>query len=164
MFNNLLLLFLLLSNSFVFGQIKNRPQQNDSIVKNKILLLDKRIQQAIVIGDTAIINSSIANDFVFTHGFMDGEIDTKSTWKEYAKAKNKTFLARDIDSAKVELHADIAIVVGRLNVRAKFEEENKLQTFCYSLHYVHVYAKRNNKWTFISHRTAKMVVPEYRCE
>jgi hypothetical protein len=95
---------------------------------------------------------------------MDGEIDTKSTWKEYAKAKNKTFLARDIDSAKVELHADIAIVVGRLNVRAKFEEENKLQTFCYSLHYVHVYAKRNNKWTFISHRTAKMVVPEYRCE
>ena len=42
---------------------------------------------------------------------MDGEIDTKATWKEYAKAKNKTFLAREIDSAKVELHPDIAIGV-----------------------------------------------------
>lgn len=101
---------------------------------------------------------------MFTHGFLDGEIDTKFTWNEYAKAKVKTFLAREVDSAKVELHEDIAIVVGKLNVKENFMEENKLQTFCYSLLYVHVYAKRKNKWLFISHRTAKMVVPEYRCE
>ena len=147
-----------------FGQVKPHFHRNDSLVKNKILSLDKKIQQAVIIGDTVLINSSIANDFVFTHGFLDGEIDTKTTWKELAKAKLKTFVARDVDSATVELHNDIAIVVGRLNVKAKFEEENKLQTFCYSLHFIHVYAKRNNKWLFISHKTAKMVVPEYRCE
>jgi len=162
--NKLFLLLILFSNSYSIGQVKPNSHRIDSRVKNKILLLDKRIQQAVIIGDTLLINSSIANDFVFTHGFLDGEIDTKTTWKELAKAKIKTFVARDVDSATVELHNDIAIVVGRLNVKAKFVEENKLQTFCYSLHFIHVYAKRNNKWLFISHKTAKMVVPEYRCE
>ena len=161
---NKLFIFLILFSNNSFGQVKPHFHRNDSLVKNKILSLDKKIQQAVIIGDTVLINSSIANDFVFTHGFLDGEIDTKTTWKELAKAKLKTFVARDVDSATVELHNDIAIVVGRLNVKAKFEEENKLQTFCYSLHFIHVYAKRNNKWLFISHKTAKMVVPEYRCE
>ncbi|HVG40703.1 MAG TPA: nuclear transport factor 2 family protein [Chitinophagaceae bacterium] len=164
MLNKLFLFLILFSHEYSYGQTKQNSHRVDSIIKNRILSLDRKIQQAVVIGDTALINSSIANDFVFTHGLLDGEIDTKTTWKKLAKAKIKTYVSRDVDSATVELHNNIAIVVGRLNVKARFEEENKLQTFCYSLHFIHVYAKRKDKWLFISHKTAKMVVPEYKCK
>jgi hypothetical protein len=143
----------------------NRGQsQENSLVKKQILLLDREIQQAVVIGDTLLIDSTVAADFVFTHGLLTGDVDTKSTWRDFARVNPKTFLSREVDSAVVEIHDDMAMVLGRLNVKANFEDDNKMQTFCYSLHYVHLYQKRNNKWLFISHRTAKMVVPEYRCK
>ncbi|HEY0057009.1 MAG TPA: nuclear transport factor 2 family protein [Pedobacter sp.] len=143
----------------------NRGQsQENSLVKKQILLLDREIQQAVVIGDTLLIDSTVAADFVFTHGLLTGDVDTKSTWRDFARVNPKTFLSREVDSAVVEIHDDMAMVLGRLNVKANFEDDNKMQTFCYSLHYVHLYQKRNNRWLFISHRTAKMVVPEYRCK
>ena len=143
----------------------NRGQsQENSLVKKQILLLDREIQQAVVIGDTLLIDTTVAPDFVFTHGLLNGDVDTKSTWRDFARVNPKTFLSREVDSAVVEIHDDMAMVLGRLNVKANFEDDNKMQTFCYSLHYVHLYQKRNNRWLFISHRTAKMVVPEYRCK
>ena len=144
-------------------QVKGNKLQEDSLVKNEILWLDKSIQEAVVSGDTLLIDSTVAEDFVFTHGLLYGDVDTKDTWRAFAKASPKTFISREVDSAVIEVHDDIALVLGRLNVKANFEDNNKIQTFCYSLHYVHVYAKRENRWLFISHRTSKIIVPEYVC-
>jgi hypothetical protein len=149
--------------SFSCGHVKVHQLEEESLIKNKILLLDRKIQQAVVIGDTLLIDTTVAADFVFTHGLLSGEVDTKSSWRDFAKQNPKTFLSREIDSAVVEIHDDIAIVCGRLNVKANFEEDSKLQTFCYSLHYIHLYHRRNNRWLFISHKTAKMIIPEYPC-
>ena len=148
----------------VLPQVNRGQSQENSLVKRQILLLDREIQQAVVIGDTLLIDTTVAADFVFTHGLLTGDVDTKSTWRDFARVNPKTFLSREVDSAVVEIHDDMAMVLGRLNVKANFEDDNKMQTFCYSLHYVHLYQKRNNRWLFISHRTAKMVVPEYRCK
>ena len=154
----------MLSTGPVLPQSNRDQSQEDSLAKKHILLLDKNIQQAVVIGDTLLIDTTVAADFVFTHGLLTGDVDTKSTWRDFARVNPKTFLSREVDSAVVEIHDDMAMVLGRLNVKAEFKDDNKMQTFCYSLHYVHLYQKRNNRWLFISHRTAKMVVPEYRCK
>lgn len=164
MLKTLFLIITTVSIGSSFGQVPGNELQGDSLVKQRILLLDKKIQQAVVIGDTLLIDTTVATDFVFTHGLLNGEVDTKATWRAFAKASPKTFFCRDVDSAVVEIHGDVALVCGRLNVKANFEEENKLQTFCYSLHYVHLYQKRKNRWVLISHRTAKMIVPEYHCK
>ena len=164
MLKTLCLFIIVLAFNSLLAQVKKDRLQADSLVKQQILLLDKKIQQAAVIGDTLLIDTAVAADFVFTHGLLSGDLDTKSTLRDFATANPKTFLSREVDSAVAEIHDDVAVVLGRLNVQANFKDDDKLQKFCYSLHYVHLYQKRNNKWLFISHRTAKMVVPEYRCK
>ena len=164
MLKTLFLIMATVSIDFSFGQVQGNHLQGDSLIKQQILLLDKKIQQAVVIGDTLLIDTAVAPNFSFTHGLLEGDVDTKATWRAFAKVSPKTFFSRDVDSAVVEIHGDVAMVCGRLNVKANFEKDNKLHTVCYSLHYVHLYQRTNNRWVFTSHRTAKMVVPEYRCE
>jgi hypothetical protein len=96
----------------VLPQVNRGQSQENSLVKRQILLLDREIQQAVVIGDTLLIDSTVAADFVFTHGLLTGDVDTKSTWRDFARVNPKTFLSREVDSAVVEIHDDMAMVLG----------------------------------------------------
>ena len=111
--------------------------------------LEQRIEDAVVKADLKFLKSAYADDFRFTHG--DGEIQNKTEWlKLVAKREAKS---RKISTSEVELHGNIAITVGRLDVVWKGETEDDK----YVLKYVRVYEKRKGKWVLLSHRTVEML-------
>lgn len=110
--------------------------------------LNQAIDNAVVRKDLEFLEKHYADGFVFTHG--TGHIDSKESWIDNIRRMGETqFLSRQHDSTFVELHGDIAIIAGKLSV--KRESGGKVSG--YGIRYVRVYAKRDDGWQMISHRT-----------
>ena len=107
---------------------------------------ERRIEQSVVAGDVAALDTVYSADFQFTHG--DGNIQTKTEWLatvEQAKASD-VFRSRLLRDQVGELHGDVAIIEGWIDVRANRE---------YSVRYVRVYQMRAGRWLMLSHRTVQ---------
>jgi ketosteroid isomerase-like protein len=109
--------------------------------------VNKRIEEAVVSKDLASLDALYADDFVFTHG--TGLIQTKRQWLDALRSNGTRYLSRQLDSTSVELHAEIAIVTGRLFVCRQSEAGDVR----YGLQYVRVYLMKTGSWQLISHRT-----------
>jgi ketosteroid isomerase-like protein len=116
---------------------------------SEIKELEQRIEDAVVKADLKFLKFVYADDFRFTHG--DGEVQNKTEWLELvAKREAKS---RTISTSEVELHGNIAITLGRLDVVWKGDSKDDK----YTLKYIRVYEKRKGKWIFLSHRTVEML-------
>ena len=112
--------------------------------------LNSAIDHAVAGKNFQILEKHYADDFVFTHG--TGLIDSKESWlKSIRNMGEARFVSREHDSTVVELHQDVAIVFGKLSVA----RESKGEIRRYYIHYVRVFARRNDVWQMISHRTTK---------
>jgi ketosteroid isomerase-like protein len=115
----------------------------------EIKQVEQRIEDAVVKADIKLLKSVYADDFRFTHG--DGEVQNKAQWLELvAKRQVKS---RTISTSEVELHENVAITVGRLDVVWRGEGKDDK----YALKYVRVYERRKGKWVLLSHRTIEML-------
>jgi hypothetical protein len=130
----------------------------DSKEAAEVLALEHKIEEAVVRGDVAFVDSVIASDFSFVHG--DGWTKGKKALAEDDRAAflkrvaDKEYLVHDLDSVKVEMHGDLAITYGRyvslyMPKNRNTAEPGRLN----SIWFERVYAKRNGKWQFLSHRT-----------
>lgn len=126
--------------------------------------LDRRIQEALVSGDVKIIERYVGDDLIFTHGWFEGGTETKQKLLENAKKETRFYLYRKVSSQVVEMHGDVALVLGRLDVRRQPLARNKeTEQMCYALNYVHLYVRRKDNWQFVSHRSAQSVEPSKPC-
>ena len=116
-------------------------QQDSSI----LIALNQRIDDLVVQRNTTALDSLYAADFVFSHG--SGKVEGKSGWLTTVGRAN--YPKRQHDSVKVELHAGVGIVKGKMSI----EKINKDKTDRYHLRYLRVYAMRNGRWQLISHNT-----------
>ena len=57
---------------------------------------------------------------------------------------------RDLDSVHVEMHRDIAITYGRYVAQNRTGDPSKSW---FSVSFARVYAKRDGRWLYVSHRT-----------
>lgn len=128
--------------------------------KDELLTLDRQWQEAVVAGDVKFIEKRTADDFVFTHG-GGTMVDTKADWVGRTKQVPQRQLQRKASNQTVEIHGDIALVFGRLDVRATTKTDSP--PVCYALEYVHLYARRKSHWMFLSHRTTQGVVAAHPC-
>jgi len=139
--------------------------KKDTATISYLINLDKKIQEAMVIGDTVLLDNVLADDFLFTHGFMNGGQENKTKWRSIATRKPAFYFYRKVDSSIVELHGDIAIVMGTLSIkRGPIARNNEKDNHCYILAYSHIYVYRNNRWQFLSHRTTKSIQPSQPCQ
>src|SRR5580700_1499626 len=83
----------------------------------EVLDFERKMEAAVVRGDVAYVDSVSSPDLSFTHGdgwTTGGEPLSVDDRKGFLKrVENKTYLVRDLDSVKVEMHGDIAITYGR---------------------------------------------------
>ena len=115
----------------------------------EIKQLEQRIEDAVVKADLKFLKSVYADDFRFIHG--DGEVQNKTEWLELvAKREVKS---RKISTSEVEMHENVAITVGRLDVVWKGDEKDDK----YTLKYIRVYERRKGTWILLSHRTIEML-------
>ena len=120
----------------------------------EVLAFERDIEAAVVRGDVAFVDAATAPTFTFTHG--DGwttggaplRVDTRADWM--ATVAKAPYASRVLDSVKTEVHGDIVITYGRYVGRFK-EAAPGRRTF--KVWYERVYAKRNGKWQYLSHRT-----------
>ena len=121
----------------------------------EVLELDQRIADATVRGDTAYVDSVTPADFVMVHGdgWTNGGkpllTDTKQSLLR--RVTSKYYDVLDFDSVRAEMHGDVAITYGRYLAHTTGGDDPTRRWF--SVWFERVYAKREGKWIYLSHRT-----------
>ena len=145
---------------FVTVAVDAKGQEARTDETAELLSLDKQWQDAVVTGDVEFIEKRTADDFVFTHG-GGTMVDTKADWVRRTKQVPQRQLQRKASNQSVEMHGDIGLVFGRLDVRAITQTGSN--PVCYALEYVHLYARRKGQWMFLSHRTTQGIGASHPC-
>ena len=120
----------------------------------EVLAFEREIEAAVVRGDVAFVDAASAPTFTFTHG--DGwttggaplRVDSRAEW--LATVAKAPYASRVLDSVKTEVHGDVVITYGRYVARFKDAAPGRRQ---FTVWYERVFAKRNGKWQYLSHRT-----------
>jgi len=123
----------------------------------EVLALEQKIEAAVVRGDVAFVSSALSEDVHFGHG--DGWTTGGKPLMEDDKAAflkrvaDKEYAVHDLDSVKVEMHGDVAITHGRYV--SLYVPKNRAANpgQLNSIWFERVYAKRDGRWLFLSHRT-----------
>ncbi|MBX2900390.1 MAG: nuclear transport factor 2 family protein [Cyclobacteriaceae bacterium] len=130
----LFLCWLLLYSGFTWAQSEQQ-----------LLEFEKQIESAVVAAEIPFLQKAYADDFRFKHG--TGHIDSKVSWlKDVEKNKGK-FVSRVVEQAEAELHGDIGITQGTLQV-------TRTDT-SYKVNYVRVYRRVGATWELFMHRTVQ---------
>jgi len=130
------------------------PTKSAHEVAAEVVAFEREIEAAVVRGDVGFVDAASAPTFTFTHG--DGwttggaplRVDNRATW--LATVANAPYASRVLDSVKTEVHGDIVITYGRYVARFKNAAPGRRR---FTVWYERVYAKRNGKWQYLSHRT-----------
>jgi hypothetical protein len=120
----------------------------------EVLAFEREIEAAVVRGDVAFVDAASAPTFTFTHG--DGwttggaplRTDSRADWM--ATVIRAPYASRELDSVKAEVHGDVVITYGRYVGRFKDAPPGRRQ---FTVWYQRVYAKRDGRWQYLSHRT-----------
>jgi len=120
----------------------------------EVLTLERSIAVALVNGDVAYFDRVTSADFVMVHGdgwTYGGQptlVDDKASFMR--RVANKTHAAHDYDVQSVEMHGDVAVTYGRYVARMKGGDPERQQ---FDLWFERVYARRDGRWQYLSHRT-----------
>lgn len=142
----------------IFAQTRKGPGPATDTRAAEVLALEQKIEDAVVRGDVAFVNSVLANDFSFVHGdaWTKGgkplaEDDRAAFLKRVA---DREYLVHDLDSVRVEMHGDVAITYGRyVSLFMPPNRNGASPGRLNSIWFERVYARRNGQWQFLSHRT-----------
>jgi hypothetical protein len=123
-------------------------------VAAEVLAFEREIEAAVVRGDVGFVDAASAPTFTFTHG--DGwttggaplRVDSRADW--LATVAKAPYSSRVLDSVKTEVHGDVVITYGRYVGRFENAAIGRRQ---FTVWYQRVYAKRDGKWQYLSHRT-----------
>src|SRR5579863_3678797 len=117
----------------------------ESSSATEVLTLEKKIEEAVVRGDVAFVDSVLASDFSFVHG--DGwttggkplAIDDKTAFLK--RVAGKEYIVHDLDGVKTEVHGDIVITYGRYVSLFMAGDRNAAPARLNSIWFERVYAK-----------------------
>jgi hypothetical protein len=136
------------------GNHRAGPQKPAHEIAAEVLAFERAIEAAVVRGDVGFVDAASAPTFTFTHG--DGwttggaplRVDSRADW--LATVAKAPYASRLLDSVKTEVHGDVVITYGRYVGRFKDAAPGRRQ---FTVWYERVYAKRDGKWQYLSHRT-----------
>jgi hypothetical protein len=72
----------------------------------------------------------------------------------------RRFLERRTSNQSIEVHGDVAIVFGRLDVLVPGSGS---VPNCYAVQYAHLCTFQGGKWKFVSHRTTQSLEDSHPC-
>lgn len=120
--------------------------QSQEEISKEVDQLNRALDRAVVNKDLPVLQKHYADDFVFTHS--DGKVDSKHSWVK--SVEHAHYISREHDSTKVEVHDNVAIVTGKLNIERKAHHGESPQ---FSIKYVRIFSRRNEVWQLICHRS-----------
>jgi ketosteroid isomerase-like protein len=120
----------------------------------EVLALERTIGRSITLGHTQYFDQATADDFVMLHGdgwTRGGEaalVDDKASFMP--RVASNDYSVHDYDRQAVELHGDVAITYGRYVGHIPSSPPERRWFYVW---YQKVYAKRDGRWVYLSHRT-----------
>ena len=117
----------------------------DTSIEELLKANDQKIDFAVSDKEQAILEELLADDYIYTHS--NGKSQTKREYIDGAISRESVPPRRPLSEIQVEIHGDVAITRGNLDIVYEDERPN---TF---MRYVRVWRERNGKWQPISHRT-----------
>lgn len=139
---------LFLSASLFFFIGMNVPAQAIETAEKEAALvaIEHQLEAAYLAGDTAFLEATVGEDFLFTHA--SGNTENKSdTLAKFAKPGN--FISRVLTSVDAEVHGNAALTSGRIEVVSSSSTE-------YTICYIRLYMQNENAdWQLVSHRSYK---------
>jgi ketosteroid isomerase-like protein len=126
-----------------------------------VFALEAKIEDAVVRGDTAFVDRVLEKDFRFVHGdhwATGGKPQIDDDRAAFLKRViDKFYLVHDLDHSKIEMHPTVAITYGRYVslTRGRGGEPGRLSTIWFQ----RVYALRDGRWQWLSHRTVHGPTP-----
>jgi ketosteroid isomerase-like protein len=120
----------------------------------EVLAFERTIGTAIKRGHVQYFDQATADDFVMFHGdgwTTGGEpalVDDKASFMP--RVASNAYAAHDYDRQAVELHGDVAITYGRYVGHIPSSPAARRWFYVW---YQKVYAKRDGRWVYLSHRT-----------
>jgi hypothetical protein len=118
--------------------------KDTTITKITIDSINRLLDRSIVKKDTVVLKKYYSDDFFFRHA--TGRIDSRASWIRSVLRNN--YASREHDSVVVELHDQVAVVTGTLNVR--FPPQTRK---AYAVRYIRVFAYKKKTWQLISHHS-----------
>ncbi len=106
--------------------------------------LEDAIEAACVQRDVEFLRGVYSDDFTMKHG--DGRLTPKAEWLDIIETGRESWVSREIIEHVVDLHDDVALTIGRLNMATPHGRR-------YTLRYVRVLAVRDGRWQLLAHRT-----------
>lgn len=120
---------------------QSRPETSSDAAA--VEALEREVEAAYVNADEAFLEATLRDDFRFSHG--TGTVEGKAeTMANFAKSGN--FVSRTLTSVEAEIHGDLALTVGRIEVRSSRPSE-------YTICYIRLYERHAGRWQLVSHRT-----------
>jgi ketosteroid isomerase-like protein len=122
----------------------------------ELLAAQAKLEEAASKGDTAYYASAVSDDMLFVHriGWITGGKPRTDDKTSYGKRiADKMYLLNELDPTtfQVELHGDIAVTYGRYI--SMFRPAADEMASMSSIWFERVWAKRDGRWIFLSHRT-----------
>jgi ketosteroid isomerase-like protein len=121
------------------------PETENSKAVATIRALEERVEEATVSGDTAFLEKVFGDDF--TYARTTGEVENKAQWLQHVA--RKPFLSRKIVAMDIEIHGDVAVVHGQLDMAVHDDHGGHGNL----VKYLRVYQQRNGQWQILTHRS-----------
>ncbi|HEU0075171.1 MAG TPA: nuclear transport factor 2 family protein [Dehalococcoidia bacterium] len=106
--------------------------------------LDPQVDTAMALGDGAALDTLLAPDFIYTHSNNNHQVKPEFI---AAIVKRENRPRRDLTEVEAEVHGDIAVTRGNLDV-VYYDERPTLY-----FRYVRIWRLEGDTWRAISHRT-----------
>jgi len=150
------LIFSVLAAAVLFAQQPEPPSSADAAA---VLALQQKIEAAVVAGDGAFAETVLSRDFHFRHGdgWTRGEKsggieDNRAAFMK--RIADKEYLVHDLDQPKIEMHGDVAITWGRyVSLFMPKDRNTASPPGLTSIWFERVWARRDGRWQWLSHRT-----------
>jgi hypothetical protein len=120
-------------------------ETENSPAATTIRALEQRAEEATASGDTAFLETVFASDF--TYARTTGEVENKAQWLQHVA--RRPFISRKIVTMDIEIHGDVAVVHGQLDVAVHDDHGGHANL----VKYLRVYEQRNGQWQMLTHRS-----------
>jgi len=134
------------------------PMQLTSPAEEEVASFERQIESAAVRHDLKFLDASADDSLLYTHGddwTMGGSpqrVNDKSAWLNWLGKPNTKMLSREVDSQHVELHGDVALTTGKIDVRTDSSDPKRRE---YTVWYLRVYRRQDSRWRLLSHHTVR---------
>lgn len=131
---------------FIFSMIPAVQSNDTDASEVEVIALEQQVEAAYLNSDTDFLEETLRRDFRFTHS--NGRVEGRGeTLTKFAKAGN--FISRDLTSVDAEIHDNVALTSGRIEVVSSGSNE-------YTICYIRLYMRNDKKnWQLVSHRSYK---------